>query len=128
MNTYLILKHIHMTAAILSGVGFLLRGLWMMQESSLTNAKLVRVLPHIIDTVLLVTALGLVFQIGGFPLWVQVKIVMLFAYIALGVFAFRIAKGLGKRMMFFFAALVAYGFILSVAISKNPQGFLAGLI
>ena len=53
MQAYAVVKHIHVAAVLASGGFFLLRGLWMMQESSLLNARLVRVLPHVIDTILL---------------------------------------------------------------------------
>ncbi|MFP5429746.1 MAG: SirB2 family protein [Gammaproteobacteria bacterium] len=124
----MIFKHIHMTAALASGAFFLLRGLWMMQESSLFNARLVRVLPHVIDTILLVSALVLVGMMGKFPVFVLVKVVALFVYIALGMMAFRFLKSWGARVFMFFSALVVYAFIVSVAISKHPQGFLSSML
>lgn len=128
MNTYLVIKHVHMTAALASGAFFLLRGLWMMQESSLFNARLVRILPHVIDTVLLVSALALVGMMGTLPAFVQVKIVALFVYIALGMMAFRFMRGWGSRVFMFFLAFSVYAFILSVAITKHPQGFLSAIL
>lgn len=128
MSTYLVIKHVHMTAALASGAFFLLRGLWMMQESSLFNAKLVRILPHVIDTVLLGAGLVLVGMMGTLPAFVLVKIAALFVYIALGVMAFRVMKGWGSRVFMFFLALSVYAFILSVAITKNPQGFLSAIL
>ncbi len=128
MNTYVVIKHIHMTAALASGAFFLLRGLWMMQESSLFNAKLVRVLPHVIDTVLLISALTLVGFMGSLPTFVLVKVAALFVYIALGMMAFRFMKGWGSRVFMFFLAFSVYAFILSVAITKHPQGFLSAIL
>lgn len=123
-DLYPLFKHIHMGAVLASGGFFLLRGLWMMQESSLLTSKFSRIVPHLIDTVLLISAIVLVVLIGGLPVWVQVKIVALFVYIFLGVLAFRLAKGYGARVLSFFLALTVFAFILSVAISKNPKGFL----
>ncbi len=123
-DLYPLIKHIHMGAVLASGGFFLLRGLWMMQESSLLASKFSRIVPHLIDTVLLVSAIVLVVLLGGLPVWVQVKIVALFVYIFLGVLAFRLAKGYGARVLSFFLALTVFAFILSVAISKNPKGFL----
>jgi len=128
MNTYLVIKHVHMTAALASGAFFLLRGLWMMQESSLFNARLVRILPHVIDTVLLVSALVLVGMMGTLPTFVLVKVAALFVYIALGMMAFRFMKGWGSRVFMFFLAFAVYVFILSVAITKHPQGFLSAIL
>lgn len=121
---YPLVKHVHMGAVLASGGFFLLRGLWMMQESSLLSSKFARVVPHIIDTVLLLSAITLVVMLGGLPLWVQVKIVALFVYIFLGVLAFRIAQGYGAKVLSFFLALAVFAFIMSVAVTKNPHGFL----
>lgn len=128
MTTYTIVKHIHMTAALASGAFFLLRGLWMMQESSFFNARIVKILPHVIDTVLLISALVLVGMLGSLPSFVLVKIAALFVYIALGMMAFRFMKGWGPRVFMFFLALFVYAFILSVAITKHPQGFLSAIL
>lgn len=121
---YPLIKHIHMGAVLASGGFFLLRGLWMMQESSLLNSKFVRVVPHVIDTVLLLSAITLVVYLGALPVWVQVKIVALFVYIFLGMLAFKLAKGYAARVFSFFLALAVFAFIMSVAITKNPLGFL----
>lgn len=126
-DLYPLIKHIHMGAVLASGGFFLLRGLWMMQESSLLNSKFARVLPHIIDTVLLLSAITLVVFLGALPVWVEVKIVALFVYIFLGVLSFRLAKGYGAKVTAFFLALVVFAFIMSVAITKNPHGFLGFL-
>lgn len=121
---YPLLKHIHMGAVLASGGFFLLRGLWMMQESSLLNSKFAKVVPHIIDTVLLLSAIVLIVMLGALPVWVQVKIVALFVYIFLGMLAFRFAQGYGAKVLSFFLALTVFAFIISVAVSKNPHGFL----
>ena len=124
MQIYGLFKQIHMAAVGLSGLFFALRGLWMIYESSLLNTKLVRVLPHVIDTVLLLSAAVLIVHMGGIPLWVQVKVLALFVYVAFGMAAFK-GGSMGMRMTAFFMGLLTYSFIISVAVSKNPYGFLA---
>lgn len=127
MHIYEIFKHVHLAAVALSGLLFALRGLWMIQESSLLQAKIVKIIPHIVDTVLLLSAAGLVVQLGGIPLWVQVKVLALFVYVAFGVAAFK-AGSMGVRLTAFFMGLLTFSFIVSVAVSKNPYGFLAHFI
>lgn len=120
-----LLKHLHMTFALLSFVGFFLRGIWMMAGSPLLQRKPVKVLPHINDTLLLVTAIALVFLIGYSPFqhgWLLTKIVALFVYIGLGVLAFRHPKR-DVRIGAWVAALVVFLYIVSVAFSKSPLGF-----
>lgn len=121
---YPLVKQVHVGAVLASGGFFLLRGLLMMQESTLLNGKFFRVVPHVIDTVLLLAAIVLLVHLGALPAWVQVKIVALFVYIFLGVLAFRLARGYGTRVFCFFMAMGVFAFIMSVAITKNPAGFL----
>lgn len=127
-SLYPLIKQIHVGAVLASGGFFLLRGLWMMQESSLLNSKFARVVPHVIDTVLLLAAIALVVHLGSVPTWVQVKIAALFVYIFLGMLAFRLAKGYGAKVLSFFLALAVFAFIMSVAITKSPLGFLGKIL
>ena len=55
--TYLVLKYLHVSCVVLSGFGFFLRGLWMLSESALFKQRWVRVVPHVVDTVLLGSAI-----------------------------------------------------------------------
>lgn len=54
--TALILKYVHVASAALSISGYLLRGVWMMRESPQLQKKWVHI-PHVIDTVLLGSAI-----------------------------------------------------------------------
>jgi len=123
MHIYEIFKHVHLACVGLSGLLFALRGLWMIQESSLLQSRVIKVIPHIVDTVLLLSAAGLIVQLGGIPLWVQVKVLALFVYVAFGVAAFK-GGSMGLRLTAFFLGLLTYSFIISVAVSKSPYGFL----
>ena len=44
--SYLVLKHIHITCVVLSGLGFCLRGWWMLTESAMRQHRLTRIWPH----------------------------------------------------------------------------------
>ena len=60
---FIALKTIHVVSVILSITGYVIRGVWVIRESSWLQNKWVRVLPHIIDTTLLVSAILLTLQI-----------------------------------------------------------------
>ena len=47
--SYLAVKHLHITCAALSGMLFLLRGIWMMRASALLQQRWVRIVPHVIE-------------------------------------------------------------------------------
>ena len=55
------------------------------------------------------------------------KIVGLLAYIGLGMLALKPGRPLALRGGAFVAALATFSWIVSVALSKNPLGWLAGL-
>lgn len=128
---YFAIKHLHVTSVVLSLLGFLLRGSWMLSGSALLQHRLTRVLPHIIDTVLLLSAIWLAAAIRQYPFeagWVTAKVLGLLAYIVLGTIALKRGRTRAIRIGALVAALAVYLWIISVAFSKNAAGFLATLI
>lgn len=125
MDSYVIFKHVHMTAVALSGLLFMVRGLWLLQGSTQLQAKWVKITPHVIDTLLLVSAIAMLVVSQQFPAWVHVKITLLIVYIGLGVMAFKKAKTQGQKLTFLLAAVAVYVFLISVALTKSPAGFFA---
>ena len=60
-----LLKVVHVTCAVLSISGYLLRGVWMIRASPWLQKKWVRIVPHIIDTALLGSAILLAIEMRG---------------------------------------------------------------
>ncbi len=119
---YTFIKIIHMSFAMISILGFLVRGILKINESPLVEKKLVKVLPHVIDTVLLVSAIILVVMSGQYPWvapWVGAKMLGLIVYIGLGVVVMRTAKTRQARIIAFALALVTAAYILMVASTKT---------
>lgn len=119
---YLLLKHIHQTSAGLSLALFVIRGLWMMTGSGMLRRTWVRVLPHVVDTVLLASALLLAWTIAQYPFvhgWVTAKVLALVVYIALGTVALKRGRTLGIRVTAWIAALAVFGYIVAVAVTKD---------
>lgn len=119
---YTALKHLHMTCVALSGLFFLIRGVWLLQAPEKLQAKWVRISPHVIDTVLLVSGISLLVAGNFFPPFVHVKLALLLVYIGLGVMAFRKAKTSGQKAGFLLAAISVFLFMVSVALTKSPLG------
>ncbi len=125
------LKHLHMGCAFLSITGFTLRGYWMLTGSPLLRRRPVKVLPHVIDTLLLASAVGMLLIWQMSPLqsdWLIAKIVGLLFYIGLGMVALRFGKSRKTRVNAWLLALLAAAYIVSVAYSKSPWGFFQNLI
>jgi uncharacterized membrane protein SirB2 len=120
--SYLALKHLHVTCVVLSGLGFCLRGWWMLRESPLREHRLARILPHIVDTLLLGSALTMAWMSGQYPFvqgWLTAKLFGLLAYILLGMMALKRGRTRAIRARYFGLALLAYLFIVSVALTRN---------
>jgi uncharacterized membrane protein SirB2 len=121
--SYLALKHLHVTCVVLSGLGFALRGWWMLNDSPLLKARLARVAPHMIDSVLLGSALFMAWQSSQYPFaqgWLTAKFFGLLAYILCGTMALKRARTRGRRVVFLALALLAYAYIVGVALTRNP--------
>lgn len=121
---YVGLKHLHTTVATLTVLLFVLRGGWMVAGSSMLQRKWVRILPHVIDTTLLVTAFAVAWIGWRYPEqlhgWITAKVVALVVYIVLGVIAFKRGRTAMVRVSAFLAALAVYGYIVMVALYKTP--------
>ncbi|TFW33877.1 regulator SirB [Massilia horti] len=124
---YLLLKHFHMTCAALSGGFFLVRGQWMLASSPLLQRRWVKTAPHIVDSLLLASAIGLVawsHQYPGQQPWLTAKLVALAAYILLGAVALKYGRTMLIRAAAFVGAIATFGYIVAVAVTKNPLFFL----
>ncbi len=122
MNGYLALKHVHMTAVALSGSLFLLRGMLMLADSPRLADRWARIVPHVIDTVLLASAIALVVWSRQIPFvqpWLGAKVVALCAYIVLGSIALKRGPSKGWRSLALLAALLVFAYIVAVALTRQ---------
>lgn len=125
---YLVIKTLHQAAVALSVTGFFARGWGSLLGAKWTRNPVARTLPHVIDTVLLSSALLLAWMLRLTPAtspWLMAKIVGLLSYIALGMVALRPGRPTPVRAAAWVAAMLTFGWIVSVAITKNPMGFFA---
>jgi uncharacterized membrane protein SirB2 len=125
--SYLLLKHLHISLAALSGALFMLRAAWMLADSPRLQHPWVRRVPHMADSLLLATALALAFWSGQTPAnspWLAAKLVALVAYIVLGAIALRYGRTKALRCAALAGALACFGYIVVTARTKNPIFFL----
>ena len=124
MMDYVLLKSIHVGSVILSFSLFFLRGIWLVQNNS-TNLRQrwVKILPHVIDTVLLVSAILLAMTIQQNPwehAWLTAKVSGLLIYIGLGMVAMRFGQTREIKIAAWIAALGVFVYIVVVALTKSP--------
>ncbi len=124
---YPTLRHLHLGLAVSSGAVFAVRGAALLARQRWPLHPLPQRLGLIIDTGLFVTAVRLLWELRLNPLvtpWVQIKLGLLPVYIVLGALALKYARKRGAKMVFYIAALLAYGFMISVALTHSPLGVL----
>ena len=114
------LKHIHMTLAIITILGFLLRSVWLFKQSPSLQKKWVKISPHVIDTLLLASGIALWATWYGavFQPWLIAKLVMIVVYIAFGIITFK-SRSKGLRAMAFTLAIISFASILYLARTKS---------
>ncbi|MEZ8102096.1 SirB2 family protein [Vibrio bivalvicida] len=122
------LKHFHLLTIAISATLLSVRFAMMMANSQLLEKKFFKVFPHINDTCLLLSGIGLIFITGFMPFtpaapWLTEKITCVLAYIALGFFALKLGKNKLLRTFSFFGALGWLAMAGKVAVTKTPMFF-----
>lgn len=120
-------KYIHISCVIATLVFFVIRGIWMIRESDLLNKKWVKILAPVIDTALLVSAIYQAILISQYPFthnWLTAKVLALVVYIGLGMIALTYGRTKNIRIAAWIFSLVCFGYIVSVALTRNPVVFL----
>lgn len=124
MLDYLAVRQVHVGAAGLSLALFIWRGARVLRDPGTRLPRWSRVVPHVVDTVLLVSALWLAFQLGaGTRGWLAPKIAGVVLYIVLASIALKRARRAPARLGAFIAALLAFTYVVSVAVTKSPSGW-----
>lgn len=120
---YTALKATHVSCALVSIALFFTRGIWLFHHPGRLKSTWVRVVPHVVDSLLLLSAVGLVMVTNQYPgdlIWLNVKIACLLLYIALGMAAFRFLKERRAKLIAWVLALSTFAYIVLVAVKRTP--------
>jgi uncharacterized membrane protein SirB2 len=120
---YASLKITHVSCVVISYMLFVVRGIWMMRESGLLQRQWVKIVPHLVDTLLLASAVALAVMSHQYPLangWLTAKVVGLLIYVGLGTVALKRGKTRRARVMAWLAAQAVFFYIVAVAIMRQP--------
>ncbi|MDH3469143.1 MAG: SirB2 family protein [Gammaproteobacteria bacterium] len=123
MEDYALLKVVHVACVVLSYILFFVRGIWLIAGSERTRRLSIRILPHVVDTILLASAIGLVLVTRQFPGthdWLTAKVCALVLYIIIGMIAFRFARRRSLQIAAWVIAQVVFLYIVAVAIGRTP--------
>ena len=122
METYAMLKHSHMLFAVISISLFIFRAGLKFSDANLLQHKVLKITPHINDTLLLATGLTMAMIAGLSPgdnPWLATKLVLLVVYIVLGFMVIKRAMPVWTRGTLFVIALICFAAIGSSAVSKT---------
>lgn len=122
---YMALKHTHLMLVGISLALLLLRFALSLRGSAWLERKFLKVVPHVVDTLLLLSAIGMMLMISQYPFvtpWLTEKLIGVLAYIAMGFMALK-----GRTLLLrCFGLAGALGWLLllaKVAITKQPVLF-----
>lgn len=124
----MVLKYVHVTSVVLSISGYLVRGVWMMRESPWLQKTWVKVVPHIIDSTLLISAILLAIQVQQYPFvqgWLTAKVFALIAYIVVGAIGLKYGKTKKIRIAAWLGAIAIFLYIVLVAVTRQVLPFVA---
>ncbi|WP_411202249.1 invasion regulator SirB2 [Kosakonia cowanii] len=127
MRLFNILITLHLTSVALTISLFTLRYWWRWSNNPRFQARWVRVLPHIVDSVLLLSGVGLIALTGYLPFtvkgaWLTEKLFGVIIYIVLGFIALGRHRPRGQQAGFiaFMLGLVVLYIIIKLAATKVP--------
>ena len=122
------IKLLHVSCAYITGLGFLLRGILALARHPLQNHRITRRLPHLIDTVLLVSGFLMLWLWSFAPLqqsWLLAKLLVLPAYIGAGFLMLRWGSNDRRRVTGLACGLLLYAYMVGAAHSKSALSLLA---
>jgi uncharacterized membrane protein SirB2 len=118
---YLAVKHTHMAIAVLSIILFYVRSFSRMGSGSIAKNKIVFIGSHATDTFLLISAIAVMAMAKMNPfeqMWLLEKIILVVAYIALGIIASK-QKAMIVKVIFLVVTTVVISLIGKLAVTKT---------
>lgn len=119
---YTVVKILHVSCVALSYASFFARGVLMIRAAPLLQARWVRIVPHVVDTVLLGSAIALSAMSRQYPFiepWLTAKVIALVIYIGLGMVALRYGRTMRTRIAAWVGAQLAFLYMVAVALTRS---------
>lgn len=120
---YMALKHSHVGFVYLSLILFVLRFALAYLKPALNSNKILKIAPHVISALLLITAVLLCVQLEQYPFtdaWVTAKLLGLVAYVVFGILAIK-----KMNVPMFVLALLTFCYIFGVAKTHSALSWLS---
>jgi uncharacterized membrane protein SirB2 len=99
----------------------------MFIESDKLNKKWLKILPHVIDTLLLTMGIGLAVKLHFNPMehmWLAEKIIAIVAYIFTGYYTLKLARNKAMKILGFLGTIGWIMLVVRLVISKEALFFI----
>lgn len=123
----IVVKYIHISCVLISYLLFFVRGVWMLRTNPILQQRWMKIVPHVVDSALLLSAIMLATLLSISPLsssWLMAKIIALLLYILLGTIAIKRGKTRKTRLAAWLAAQLVFIYIVTVALTHNAMPWL----
>ena len=114
----MVIKYIHVILVILTFLSFSARVFWMYKGSMLLQNKAVKIIPHVIDAMLLLSGLSMaIMYYGAFykQSWLMLKLLAVIIYIFLGSVGLKYGKSMTIRLIAVTGAGLVFFYIVVLA-------------
>ena len=123
MDLYNSLKLVHISTVSISLILFISRAVLLFNQPARLQHPALKILPHINDTILLISAINMLVIAELIPsgenVWLVTKIIAMVVYILLGMALFKWSRNITSKRLIFILALLTYGYIVHTAIYKS---------
>ncbi len=121
---YFALRTLHVAAVAVSVSMFVFRAGLRFADAALLRSRFLRIAPHVVDSVLLASAVLLTLVLHQYPFvdsWLTAKLLALIAYVLLGSIAIRRGRTPAVRVAALVASLLVVAYILGTAMHHDPD-------
>ncbi|KOR30946.1 hypothetical protein TI04_03375 [Achromatium sp. WMS2] len=119
---FLLVKYIHIAAVVVTSTLFLWRWYLTVVESDIMQQLWVKVLPHVNDSIILVSGVTMIWMSRQYPTnqpWLAAKILAILIYILLASVAIKYGYTRRWRLIAGILAVLCLWYIMMIAINKS---------
>lgn len=121
---YFPLRALHVAAVAVSVGLFVFRAGLRLADAALLRTRFLRIAPHVVDSVLLASAVLLTLILHQYPFvdgWLTAKVLGLVAYVVLGSIAIRRGRSPAIRAAALATSLLVVGYIVGTALHHDAD-------
>ena len=123
---YIEIKFLHFCCAVLTLLSFSVRSFWKFFSPKQLQRPFIKIIPHVIDTVLFVSGITLVVLIQQYPFvhdWITIKFFAVLCYIVCGALVLKYAKTFLVRIIALIVAWGSFAYVVWLALYHQPNPF-----